>query len=171
MGDYENTFFTDRVEAMLRASNEIIVDGKTERLYTQEQCLNYIGGHLRYLLHSNSHWHSGLPSNFLPDGLMWKLRTGFCATTSAFTWRTTKTKSISSLFAWGSCITSPASKRSLKIPMQWIRKRWSYQDTRTRQFSRNVFRLALLLQTLTQIGSDSNGILPSQDLSLEKIEE
>lgn len=50
MGDYENTFFTDRVEAMLRASNDLSNGDKTERLYTQEQCLNYIGGYLRFVV-------------------------------------------------------------------------------------------------------------------------
>lgn len=49
MGDYENTFMTDRVELLLR-------NFKSYKLYTQKQCLEFLGERFRVVL--------GLPEDY-----------------------------------------------------------------------------------------------------------
>lgn len=49
MQDYENTFLTDRVELLLRSF-------KTYKLYTAEQCLEFLGDKFRVVLNMPEDW-------------------------------------------------------------------------------------------------------------------
>lgn len=51
MQDYENTFMTDRVELLLRSF-------KTYKLYTGEQCLEYLGDKFRVVLGMPEDWNN-----------------------------------------------------------------------------------------------------------------
>ena len=49
MQDYENTFLTDRVELLLRSY-------KSYKLYTPEQCLDFLGEKFRVVLNMPEDW-------------------------------------------------------------------------------------------------------------------
>lgn len=63
MGEYDNTFLTDRVELLLRSF-------KTYKLYTGEDCLEYLGEKFRVVLGLPADWSNAQVGYWLIDKLL-----------------------------------------------------------------------------------------------------